>query len=646
MTTSYNRFDVWTYASANSVTTPGDLSNTYWPGQKVVIVQGTAKFFQIVSVVYSSPNTTITLNGFGTYTLTSAAITYHADTTFEYPKGFPLIGDQLAVHSSSSKTTPSDSDEIEILDSDGSYNVRKLTWSNLKTTLASYLDTLYANIIHSHEYFSGYDVIVYQSGGNTIAENGWTHELIDSGTTGPTVNTRVLNAAYDACPTNGSLYIGLGTYYVYASTVCTAGPAGYLTYHVALPVSKNIHIRGAGMGATVLMLAAGQHYTDHPALIMYVFHPYADGGFGTAYTAFSLEDLTFDGNVSGQTVWHYDGAGLFLNGSTRKNGVFRNLEFRNSADSGFYSGNNGGGWEVDGIFDNIYSHDNAEFDQIDNPQNCVLTNWICDNNGYAYNHIGLVIDTWSGGERSLIATNINIRNSMLFIFGPDASDPNVLSDILINNLFIECTDQDCNALYVKDITNVRINGGKIKANTDTNYAVSLYHVTNIEIDNVEMVGLRGVVSTISTVNSATLRNCDIETTGHCMVPRVGDVYNFYGCSLITTGTETPTWLIEAISGVTVGLFNCTGDGGEGIISGGGTINHSGTFNLGLEAFGYDSVADGGSISHGLKITPNFVTITPSEEGTIATPAGIGAVTFDVNFSGVTTTQTVYWHARY
>jgi len=168
MATYYNRFDTWTYASANSVTVPGDMSTTYWPGQKIIIVQGTTKFFQITSVVYSAPNTTITLNGFGIYTLTSATITYHADTVFEYPKGFPLIGDQISVHSASSKTTPIDADELELLDSNNSYNVKKLTWANIKATLKTYFDTIYSAVGHTHpnvipESTSENDVIVSNS---------------------------------------------------------------------------------------------------------------------------------------------------------------------------------------------------------------------------------------------------------------------------------------------------------------------------------------------------------------------------------------------------------------------------------------------------------------------------------------------------
>lgn len=84
------RYDVWTYASANSVTVPGDLTGTYWPGQRVILKQGTLKYFLIVSVTYGAPNTTIVFNGFGTYSLTSDPITAHIDTTDTCPKGFPF----------------------------------------------------------------------------------------------------------------------------------------------------------------------------------------------------------------------------------------------------------------------------------------------------------------------------------------------------------------------------------------------------------------------------------------------------------------------------------------------------------------------------------------------------------------------------
>ena len=81
--------ETWTYASANSVTYAGDLTGIYSAGMRVRLTQGTVKYFVIVSVVYSSPNTTITFYGGGIYSLTSDPITSHDATAAAIPQGFP-----------------------------------------------------------------------------------------------------------------------------------------------------------------------------------------------------------------------------------------------------------------------------------------------------------------------------------------------------------------------------------------------------------------------------------------------------------------------------------------------------------------------------------------------------------------------------
>ncbi|HKW83811.1 MAG TPA: hypothetical protein VJN68_08655, partial [Burkholderiaceae bacterium] len=49
-------------------------------------------------------------------------------------------------HAATSKTTPVDADELPLVDSAASNVLKKLTWANLKATLKTYLDTLYAPI--------------------------------------------------------------------------------------------------------------------------------------------------------------------------------------------------------------------------------------------------------------------------------------------------------------------------------------------------------------------------------------------------------------------------------------------------------------------------------------------------------------------
>lgn len=51
------------------------------------------------------------------------------------------------VHGATSKATPVDADELGIIDSAASNVLKRLTWANLKATLKTYFDTLYASAI-------------------------------------------------------------------------------------------------------------------------------------------------------------------------------------------------------------------------------------------------------------------------------------------------------------------------------------------------------------------------------------------------------------------------------------------------------------------------------------------------------------------
>ena len=54
------------------------------------------------------------------------------------------------ISAASAKTTPVDNDKIAITDSADSYTLKRLSWGNLKAALATYTDTLYAGIAHTH----------------------------------------------------------------------------------------------------------------------------------------------------------------------------------------------------------------------------------------------------------------------------------------------------------------------------------------------------------------------------------------------------------------------------------------------------------------------------------------------------------------
>lgn len=54
------------------------------------------------------------------------------------------------IHAATEKTTPSDADELGLIDSAASYVLKRLTWTNVKATLKTYFDTLYQPIVRTN----------------------------------------------------------------------------------------------------------------------------------------------------------------------------------------------------------------------------------------------------------------------------------------------------------------------------------------------------------------------------------------------------------------------------------------------------------------------------------------------------------------
>jgi hypothetical protein len=82
--------ETWTYASATTFTVSGDVTTKYQKEDKVKLTQTTVKYFVIISVTYSSPNTTITVHPYdSTTSLASATITNPFYSKMNNPQGFP-----------------------------------------------------------------------------------------------------------------------------------------------------------------------------------------------------------------------------------------------------------------------------------------------------------------------------------------------------------------------------------------------------------------------------------------------------------------------------------------------------------------------------------------------------------------------------
>jgi hypothetical protein len=137
--------EIWAYQAANTIEITGDLAAKYWPNQLIKITQGTEKFFVIMGVGLVGGNTRLTVSGGGVYTLTSAAITAHHMTTNAAPVGLPAgFAVQGLAYGAASKDTPVDGDRLTLWDSAASFIQKGLTWANLKATLKTYFDTIYA----------------------------------------------------------------------------------------------------------------------------------------------------------------------------------------------------------------------------------------------------------------------------------------------------------------------------------------------------------------------------------------------------------------------------------------------------------------------------------------------------------------------
>jgi hypothetical protein len=58
------------------------------------------------------------------------------------------------IHNAAPKATPVDADEVGLIDSAATFALKRLTWLNLKATLKTYFDTLYALAAHVHTFAS------------------------------------------------------------------------------------------------------------------------------------------------------------------------------------------------------------------------------------------------------------------------------------------------------------------------------------------------------------------------------------------------------------------------------------------------------------------------------------------------------------
>lgn len=91
----------WTYHGVLSIQISGDVTDKYWPGQKLKITQSDGtKYFIIDDVQYVESNTILALNGMGFYLLIDSDILAHQRSILGSPQGFPSVPRLLKLGSS------------------------------------------------------------------------------------------------------------------------------------------------------------------------------------------------------------------------------------------------------------------------------------------------------------------------------------------------------------------------------------------------------------------------------------------------------------------------------------------------------------------------------------------------------------------
>lgn len=138
--------------SGSPVTTTGTLSAT-WASQTQAKVMaspasstGTPSFRALAATDVPTLNQNTTGNA-GTATALQTARTIDGQS-FDGTANITVIAP--GTHAATSKATPVDADEIPLVDSAASNVLKRLTWANLKATVKTYFDTLYAAISHTH----------------------------------------------------------------------------------------------------------------------------------------------------------------------------------------------------------------------------------------------------------------------------------------------------------------------------------------------------------------------------------------------------------------------------------------------------------------------------------------------------------------
>lgn len=420
-----------------------------------------------------------------------------------------------------------------------------------------------------------YSATVSIDGLSIIALDGDSN-VISSGVAG-TDDSRVITEAISSVPNEGNVFISAGVYSLIADTLFYLDGESDNPFWVCIPIlgDKNVHIYGAGVGATVLKLKPNQFYLDHPVAMILCR---AIGPVKPGFTAFTFANMTIDGNRADQGQWYKDGASLILTGSIRSGGKYFNLELRESFGSGLYLGNNGGGSESDSSITNIIARNcSLEGILLDTVHDTIISDCVFENC-----KTGLTVhgnsDYQTREKDRIVAKDLSIVASSLTIW--------CINDLEMSNINMDCTaSPNAYGLLIHSSIGVNIKDSFFKS--DRKKPNSYGGASYIDAD-------------IDGPTAARLDNCILDgfyalhALGSATVTLHGGALNAsYACAYlrgIDPSTATATLIgtvfiparhtVDCAPGTTINLIYCYSSAvGSMILE--GKLNNQGSYGFGL-----------------------------------------------------------------
>jgi hypothetical protein len=397
-----------------------------------------------------------------------------------------------------------------------------------------------------------YDACIYQDSENTYYINSLGG-----------IKSQVAKTEYnDGIPiqdavnnlSSGTIYIDSGTYTIQVPTLRHSGIL--LHYYTGLFINgstKNLIIRGNGPGNTILKLAGADtlgdgnysHYLNHPALIM--LNSVENGTSTPGYRSFTLSNITFDGNSANQqyyssitpgyndTIGNIDGSGLFLSGAPRYNGIYSNLEFKNSTCSGMYLGYNAGGYEHYVTVRDIYAHDNMYRSiQFDSMRDSIVSN-ITVINGSTQELVpfGLVING-NGGLNYHQYPKLNGTYNNIFLIN-NSMTIDYAHGVSVSEVNISSSNTNGHGIEVLYGDMIKLNNFTVTTNRSGDIfglSTYFYNTSNIYLTNSTLNG--SVTLYLDTKTRATVNNSTLDANNSFAYLTGDSTLGLYNSKIITT----------------------------------------------------------------------------------------------------------------